>query len=359
MSSSRDHKKPQKKRAEDPTYKPSQSKQSRRRRSKSVASGGALFMRAENKSEFVTESGEKIPLKTAVIIEYDTLPSSPTTKEKIKEQLSPALKKIPSHRPIAEVITRSPSGKATEVATPGRTILKRATTCDPILFFSNMPAIKQDKLKVEGIKKTFMQSSQYKAIRKVMKKIKVQEETITAEKLEETQKEIAKQHGKRLTSQNKAMVKKGISEKHGSATSYVDSAVDFINVSEEIKRIPCEWGHMLLYAFFGEDSQTSENLLAITKHANTDMMLVESQLKSLAEKYPDGFTLHVEAKLYPRTHIASVISYRITTPDFSFKFEFDPHSQNKPHVIYADYIKELLKAVTDSAKSKPETGYKK
>jgi len=306
-------------------------------------------MRSDTRKRFKNEDGEAAELKTSYIIHYGEL----TTPFSPKSTLSPKIRKragnaAESYRPIASKVAFSPSGKAVVVRTPGKTPLYRQQVLGSISFFSNIkPATPaRQKLAVRPTSE-FNESEVCQAIKEANTLLKSQSITITSELLRNTRAENKKANFRRCISQNKVMVNPGTSEKKGSATQY---ARQLLEHPASIKNVRWEWLHLIAHAILGGQSQTDENLVAGTAYANTNMMLIESQLHFLAEQYPEGFTLEIKASLKPKTHVAEKIDYYIKTSDFTLPLSFDAQTLIQPQHDFRYYMENFVKELTTACK---------
>jgi hypothetical protein len=101
--------------------------------------------------------------------------------------------------------------------------------------------------------------------------------------------------------------------------------------------------------------------VAGTEHANTDMMLVESQLRSLSKRYPEGFTLKVKAHLVEKTNSATqehlqlgtVLDYDIITKDFTIPFNFNLQTEDQAHKTYKDGMKAFFQTIDELTNDTP------
>lgn len=308
-----------------------------------------LGFRTTNEQLFIKD--HKInPYKTAMLINQDKLSSDVTFANEEK------LNTIPSHRPIKRISRKSRTNSPVAVQTPKGTILPRVTRCGVLSLFSNDPNAKpvidfHPKTKLINETK-FYASEAFDSIKESESNSKAQSTTITHKQLEKRRMEDLKNKFRRSISQNKIMAKSGVPERKGSATDYTLTTKLFD------KDLRWEWLHLVAHMINGANSQDSENLVAGTAYANTEMMFAEATLNYLARVYPDGFNLSVRATLIPGTHIATAIYYMIKTPDFEIPFEFNTQTSNRPHINFQSYynylIEELVRSTHQSKKNDVE-----
>ncbi len=164
----------------------------------------------------------------------------------------------------------------------------------------------------------------------------------------------------RSIQQNEILAESGKS-KDGSASKYAMATELFLT------NIPWEWLHLIAHEIAGAATQKLENLVGGTKHANTDMMFIESQLRYLAKAYPEGFNLHVKANLMKKTNsdnkseylqIATTIEYNIITPDFTLPFIFNAQNETEPHIAFGKYISAFVKALVQHHQNQSKTDIK-
>ena len=292
-----------------------------------------LGFRTTNEQLFI--NGHKIqPYKTAMLIDQNKVPADIlfTNEEKLYE--------IPSHRPIRRVTKRSGADSPVEIATPKGSLLPRVSRLGALSLFSNDPKAKPivDFNPITELKddSEFYSDEPYDSIVEPESNKKFQQAKITHEKLEKRREEDLKNNFKRSISQNKIMVKEDVPERKGSATDYTHSTTLFD------KNIRWEWLHLVAHSIAGKASQNSDNLVAGTAFANTEMMFAESTFNYLSRVYPKGFTLSVKATLIPETHIATAIYYTIKTPDFEIPLQFNTQTPNRPHINFQGYFNYLV-----------------
>lgn len=325
----------------DANYHPSQAS-SRKRQLEKDSTPNLLAAR----SNTATQLDDLQPVKTTMLIESGVM-TAQVSETSLQENLCANLSIIPSHRPVAAITVFSAMGSPMQTETPaGKTRLSRVAKYGPVSLFSNVsslfPALPaQRDMKLEN---DFYASPQYQAIKKIVSDVKFQEVIITPELLQESSREHHKRGKRRVASQQRVMVEEGISEKHGSATNYVEATQLF---SDTIK---WEWLHLVAHAILDKQSQQPGNLVAGTAHANTDMLFIESEIAYLASAYPEGFTLQVRASLIEGTHIAKQIEYRIETDDFTLPLIFDAQNPQQPHISFKDYMHLTLKALVEAHK---------
>ncbi len=64
-----------------------------------------------------------------------------------------------------------------------------------------------------------------------------------------------------------------------------------------LENVKFEWLHLVAHMIAGAMTQNKDNLVAATKHANTDMIFAENELALLLKRYPEGVKLEVTAIL--------------------------------------------------------------
>lgn len=296
---------------------------------------GLLYARAD------TKKGDE-PLKTSVLVERNVI-SAQANEAALSAQMAVQVSIIPSHRPVAAITEYSDIGSPLKMETPGRTQLIRVAKYGPISMFSNLssqpviPAVPALQVEAE-----FYHSEQYKSIRRVMDSVKYQEITVTPELLSESKKEHQSRGSRRAVSQQRVMVESQMNENKGSATQYANATELFDG------KMKWEWLHLVAHSILDKRSQQPDNLVAGTAHANTDMLLFESEIAYLAKAYPDGFKLKVKADLIEGTHIAKHIEYRIETKDFTLPIVFDALTTRQPHISYKDYVHAIMKSLVEA-----------
>lgn len=116
------------------------------------------------------------------------------------------------------------------------------------------------------------------------------------------------------------------------------------------------WMHLIAFFMIGKDSQTKENLVAGTKHANFRHLFVELEAPYLLKFFPEGIT--VSGKVTENEHhVAKSMTYNLETDDFALSFTIDMQSLRRPNQIEGECIHELVKAVLQRNEEKKITSF--
>jgi hypothetical protein len=336
---------------------------------------GILGMRADKTKTVTNKNNETVPLKTSAMINFKalTVKHPNFSQNEMEKNFNQLVEQGPTHRPIGGIKkTTDDTDSPLKVWTPNKTTLYRCGHFYSIYFFSNQkrsPVLNPKT--VQACRKkldfaacdTFRNSEEYKLIKKFFEdvEIKKQEITITLAQFAKTDLERKKNNFRRCISQNAVMAESG-KAKDGSATKYVNKLL-LTNLSWEWLR-DCEWLHEIGHEIAGSQTQCVENLVGGTKHANTDMIFVEKQLRYLAECYPEGFNLVIEAELIPLdngecSQVASIIKYTIETKDFELPFYFDALNDVQPHISFENYVSGLIRSLVEICRELNNTQPKK
>lgn len=301
---------------------------------KPKANVNVLAMRADTKMQ-----NDDKPVKVIVVVHEDKITAK--LDPNFTENLAKEFAKVPGNRPGKVTKKSAITDSPLEAETPGGSVLHRKSRLGILSFLSNQPSDSLIDLQLQEsiINKEFYNSPQYKAITEVVDHYKKQS---TVVKSESRTKHVAETYKKN----NKTIM--GVA-----ATEYVQSTR---SSEENIKlfndHIKCEWLHLVARMFDPLLGQDSGDIVAGTYHANTEMVLVEQQMKFLASKYPEGVLLEVFADLIPDTHIAKKIHFKVTTKDFSLPFEFNAQTTIQPHITYQSYIRNLFEELVKQAENK-------
>lgn len=308
-------------------------------------------MRADHSKSFIDENGNEVILKTAIAI--DASHHKKEDLSPLKENIAPNLKTIANSKAIGQFTEFNKNGSPIKgiTSTPSKTELTRITKMGSMSIFSNKQPPKKMLFSTSKIELSddFLQSEQYEAIKKIQTTYKIQETKVTNDELKRVKKENEKNNNVRSISQNKVMVEENVNAKEGSATKYVQATEIFSN------NMKWEWLHLIAHMVLGKTAQKSDNLVAGTPEANTHMLICESELKTLAQAYPDGFNLRVEADLIEGSHIATEIRYYIKTKHFDLPIVIDAQLQQKPHASHQAffhlYVQSLVKAANKTTQT--------
>lgn len=302
------------------------------------------------------------PLKTSILLHPHAFSSDSdsgtenTSESEMARELEEGFKQVESYRAIKRIITRTPGGTPSSVSIEGdipgeEETLILSSHLGSAVIFSNNPALKPVNLKPV----TTICSSNPVLNRDALAKVtpavgisKTQATTITQKSLEQTKRENKSRSKRRVCSQNKAVAAPNIKESEASASKYAK----FIEISRE--QVSWEWLHLIAHQILGEESQTAENLVAGTNHANTEMLLIiEQHIKLIADAYPDGFELSTKAELISKNvQLSNRIHYTIITPDFKLPLIFNARTENKPHTDYGQYFKVFIETLLKHANAK-------
>lgn len=241
---------------------------------------------------------------------------------------SPDFASIPTHRPVKRVLRFSANQSPLELETPGGSRLSRVSRFGLGSLFSNIPMPTPPRLSYQATEN------------------KSQTANITPTLLEESREASYRRVRKRSCSQNSVMKKEGITEANGSATHYVNKSQLFSANNK------AEWLHLVAHMIWDTKSQQAGNLVAGSVHANTEMLFIESKIGELVGFYPEGITLQVTAEVFINTHIAKTIKYEITAGRLVLPFEFDAQTQNKPHIVFKDYISKVIDGLVKADKKR-------
>jgi hypothetical protein len=290
-------------------------------------------------------------IKTSYEIKPQNIKSKfPLRNAELDEALQ-ALDNGASYRPTKKIA-------ADEWQTPGGSKMKVFADLGAIILLSNKvtgasPASRYIPTESIDANHEFYNSPAYDRIRKFADATKDQTLIIDSTLLDASYKERAKNHFKRIISQNCLMADSS-KNKDGSATQYADSA-GLIT----IPGVKWEWLHLIAHEIAASKAQNTENLVAGTYHANTLMYMAESGIKYLNDYYPQGFTLQVSARMVEKKSIdenkeflqlGTTIDYKLITTDFELPLQFDAQSQRKPHKDFMPMIHNLIKVMIQLSK---------
>ncbi|OGT35916.1 MAG: hypothetical protein A3F11_03985 [Gammaproteobacteria bacterium RIFCSPHIGHO2_12_FULL_37_14] len=291
-------------------------------------------------------------LKTSVLIDNK---NRLKVWEENKENIINNFQNIPSYRPIKEITDYSASGSPNKVVTPGKTELFRVTQIGDHHFFTNnseLTSLTQTRSNQtnNNIKDEFFKSAAYESLKKTFDSLKYQQIKVTADLLKATRKENAKNFNRRHITQQQAAAEENTDPKNASADKYANAALAYSGTFK------WEWLHLVAHMILGAHSQNIKNFICGSEHANTEMLIAESEVKYLASVYPEGFNLEVKSQVMQGktgyTHVGTEIEYIIKTKDFTFPFTFNVQNPNKPHIAFKKYIHESMKILVEAYQNK-------
>lgn len=296
------------------------------------------FIKDETGTELKDSLGQPIPLKMSLLINSQSYKQFDLSE--LDQVIFDACSKHPVFRPVEAIVQANPTtGSPQKIRTPGKTLMHCAKKIGPIRYFSNDPLTKPiDQLqRVSSVDPAFFQSEAYLSVVPPSKLEKSSSVEITQKLLKETHKLKSKTSG-RAKSQNAVMARPGVNASQSGAPTYTESAKVMIGIDTE-------YAHNIPYFVGGPSAQKEENLSITTAHANTDQLITyESMLKFLAKEYKnDKITLEVKSELIDKTQISHKLWVTLQTPHYTYSFEFDPQTINKPHLFQHESFKIFMK----------------
>lgn len=322
----------------DKTYRPGSE---RRRNTNSSNSEGLIKIRTAQREKVIVD-GKEEPYQTSIKIDPEKLKANPALLKKVQTTLD--LHKADPSYTSTEIIERKPTGTPTKLrSTTSGIYLYLKKDMDASHFYDNAPENKSStpiKVLPEKNKAALLESKPYQAVKKPKNKCKEKKILITLKLLQQTAKENALNHG-RIMTQNAAMAEKPSDTKLASATKYVLATAYFPDGTN------FEWNHVVPHKVLGAASQNEDNLVAASYHINTDMLIfVESVLKDIAKKYPDGYEINCKSNLVEDTQLESTLQYDIDTKHFSLPHTFNGQDTYQSdiayHRLYVATIRNLL-----------------
>ncbi len=289
--------------------------------------------------------GKNTPLKTAVAIHGSPFLGLLNTEKK-KALHKTYTVKIPSHIKVKEW-QYSADGTPKCAITEDNKKLYPTTNNGIFYFFSNQAQLDQKTEKpAQRVILTRSKAKQTKQAKQITPPQTIQKEVkvhLSTKLLDLVAKEIKKNNGKRKQSQNKVMG---------------GSAADQTQVAGLSLKNMSEWGHLVAYRFLCEISQHRDNLVSMTKEANTEMMVIENVLAKLAQASPGGIDLHVVADLIQGTHVATKVNYKVTFGNYEIPFVFDCQQATQPHISNAEIVKLFFNILFSDEKKAASTSIK-
>lgn len=307
--------------------------------------GGDCSFRFDQRTT-VEIDGKTVPYKVAMIVGNNIITKKGVLLTDIQKNV---YAKLPHFRPIDKV-EYDKNGSPITIETPQGSKLFKRKNLKVVKFFDNYESeanASQIKHQLDA-KHEFYQSKQYQQIKNFVDSFKAQQVEITPALYKATDSERRKNNFERDSSQNEQLAKSG-KAKEGSATAYVQETELFV------EGMKWEWLHLIPHEVWGKASQDMQNLVAGTEYANTDMILVESQLRSLSKRYPEGFTLKVKAHLVEKINSATqehlqlgtLLDYDIITKDFTIPFKFNLQTEDQAHKTYQDGMKAFFQTIDE------------
>lgn len=313
---------------------------------------GLLRMRCDNgqKGNGAQQTHKKA--KTSVLIRESKIEQkgSPSKRDRLRKKLATLFSAIPSHRPVAQILTSSPDGTPTEVATEDGSRLTLRDNNGLVHLYSNQPfPASPEKITRLKNKAVFLTSSPAKNVKQNRNPKPSIQRVITLSSLDDAIHQIKQNQGRRIKNQNQVMAREGVIPQKASANRYAKATKAF---PDDFK---WEWAHFIAHRFEGDKSQDPDNIACGTKHFNTEMMFAEYQIPNIAKAYPEGFSLNVEPTYLPGTHILQSIDYKIITRDFTLCFHYDAQKSKKPDFVNYYYTTGITNALLDLSRSPPSS----
>jgi hypothetical protein len=177
---------------------------------------------------------------------------------------------------------------------------------------------------------------------------------ITVATMEKAEKQIAQNNGRRICSQQQVKGGKASGEYRQytleELLAIAKTPAQFILLQET----PKEWNHLIAHRIMANDAQVPENLVAGTKHANTNMLLViEQHLTKEFVLQNEPVTLDVTAWVKPGTDCARTIDYAVKLKEMPvLLFKFDMNATTKPSVIVGEIAAKVIERKMENIVSK-------
>lgn len=351
--SQKEKKKTKKRKRDDLTYNPRRDPNKKR---KLTTGKDVLGMRCDT-SKTVEKDGKEEELKVAILISDVITTTNGLSLDDIQDKVSKKIKENPTYRPLHKIVEHNANGSPVKIETPKKTVLTRKLRTNVMSFFDNRPLVLQCDVQIKQLDEShaFYQSKQYALIKQFFNSVKSQEALVTPSLFKKTDAERRKNVYPRNSTQNEHLALSG-KAKDGSATKYANEVVCHID------GMKWNWLHLIAHEIWGDKSQMMENLVGGTEHANTDMIFVESQLRYLSKRYPEGFTLQSKAHLIEKAgsakqehlQLGTRIDFYIITKDFTLPFEFNAQNQCQPHIEYQAAMKALFQTVVELSQATSE-----
>lgn len=296
--------------------------------------------------------------KTAILISKQAIKLKNESKRNEVEQLiRQEVKKIPSHVELKKITYDKKGSPVKAIAEDGTEL--HVYLNNGIYFF------REDKLTPH--KNIEIKDEKSEAIDQVVtppKKIKHQAYCLTPKS---TKRREAKLRKKRLRkekirdiSQNKAMVRPGLSEEKGSARAHVQAALLFTPPKKKKKRkkktrvnhtdnsprqsrveASYEWAHLQSHSQGGP--QDRNNLVVTTEPSNSFEIVHDGENRKLLKRGYSEVFVEVGADLVPDTHIAKKYTKTTKTTDFELEVDYKqgidtPFGRSAPHISAEPYM---------------------
>lgn len=325
----------------DPNYRPG-----RRNSYGKLSNNGIFHMRCNKDTHVEDDANNQIPLRIVSMIDVSKM--GPVSPRKLNQKFIKNLeqKAPPSMGKLIKVVQRNEYDSPIKVlvSSPNKEsantyILERESKfgCKSFLTNRNLP-MNHAVVESLSIDNEFFNSGQYKKIKKYFGAFKEHDIFITSGLVKKTQKELK-------TSRNQQSIMQGSAGKCAEAMELFVSGIKW------------EWLHLVAHCILGKKSQHENNLVGGTKEANTNMALIENELKYLATKFPKGFTLKVKAHLMKREafdyigdeylQIATHMEYEIFVGELQIPFDFNLQDTHQPHIDFVPLIHAMFEAIVD------------
>lgn len=312
-------------RIDNSAYKPHTSRKS------AGKSGNILPARCDTTKKVKLSKESEYVFKSSIAVNTDAVTqTAPQSTEIMARNLAKHITED-SYVPM-KTIVYDQTGSPLYGLTPGDSILFKDGRYNSLYGFSNR----------ERAKQRYEDSTQYQEMNQFITTIKSKKIEINSDNQRSVLNERKKARFKRVKSQKAVMGE--------TAKQHMEK------VSTTIQNVKFEWAHLLAHAIVGASGQHTDNLVAATIHANTEMIFAEADIPLLNEKYPDGFTLEVTAFLIEGTQAAANIEYKIITPDFQKTYTFDGQNTEQPHICFRHYFHALTKSLIPDCEPSPAKG---
>lgn len=295
------------------------------------------------------------PLRTTMTIDLERFQPDLTEddREKLGRNIKEYAKHVESHIESDELIIakRSSRGTPVKLSTPKKGHeLNLDKRIGDMRMYSNRfkhPIASPMKHKLNSTHvKSFSKSASVANIKEPPKEgVKNSTAQITLATLKHAtgERQKRKKKGLSLESQSKVMTRAGGKVKECGVNAYARAAGFGSSDTDDF-----DYNHLVSKEFLDKAAQRVENLVAGTKFVNTDIIMLENQVKKLVKRDPvNGIEISVSANLVEGTHIADEIIYEIKTKEFQVKYVLNALTEIKPHRSYERYVSHVIDALIE------------
>ncbi len=303
-------------------------------------------LRSSARTTVIDDKGQKVPLKTSILVNKEKLNlTDPTKLPHVAELLHDKCQNIPTHIDVKSIQYDAKGSPAKAIAVDGTTLDVYLKT-GLISYLRNKPKTPHKPVK---IKSDYKKNPILKYIVSPPKDAKTKTEyKLTPKSHKRRTKKLKKNKYKRPITQQRAMARKEFAANRGRVVPYCKAVLMWSPARGKNGEHPSHnWGHPQAFSLGGPQA----GLLGISAHANSLQIPQDNCNGKLLDHYSEVHGT-VESTLVEGTHVAIGKLIQITkTKDFAPRFEYEAQEKSLPLQSTKPYVENLFDSLVEAHKN--------